>query len=1203
MPPETAPPPHTHIRIRWVLITIASLVLIYTITGFVVVPRVIQSYGARRLGEALQRPVKIAEAAFNPYTFVLRLKGLAIDEADGRPLVRLQELFTDFSVTASLGGMPTVARLDLVGPELYLTRLSDGTFNLAHLGPPAAAGPAPAETQKSGEGPKFKLVDITLDQGRVVFRDETAEGFQTTLSPITATLSNLTTAPDQQAACTLTVATEAGEKLALDGRLTLAELAAEGRLALSGITLSKYAPYYRGHVGFEKADGRLDLDLSFRYSQKQTRIDPLSVTLSALAIADPKTAEQQVALSRLSVGGVRVDTAKRSVTVDQVGIEGLSVAARRDAEGRLDLVSLFAPPAAGTPPQESGELFDKPDSAAPAASPAETTAQPPAESFGKAGEAPAVKSETVSEAPAAHDPGAPPQEAAASSWVVEVQKITLAAGPLKFEDATGGQPAQASLESLGMQIGPLTIHGQSVQATDLALEMQHLDIKDPDSGLESLGVRIESVTAQGQRVQVAGLGLEMQNLALKDPAGERKLVEMPRLALSDTAIDTAQRTVQAGRLEILGTRINVRRLADGRIDLVSLFKQPAAETPAARVEDSKSDGTWQVSLDTLALKDHGVRFEDRVPKPAVVITVDDLGFQVEKFSTAAGAAPRIQLSGRINQKGALSVSGPMTLDPLSAELDVKLQDLSIGPFQPYFQDQVQLTVKDGQVGAEGRLSLALPAEGSAKIRYQGKASVSRFIAVDNRQQQELLRWKNLFVEGADIATEPMRIQLGRVALSDYEARLIIRPDGTLNMAEAFKAPGQAGQPETEPAPASKGGGSTPVPIKVDEVTLQGGEVDFSDFLTQPNFQTRMVKLGGRVSGLSSQADQRAEVLVQGALENQSPLEISGRINPLAQETYTDLKLTFRNIELSPFSPYSGKYIGYTLAKGKLTLELDYKIAERRLQAQNRIYFDALTLGDRVESPDATGLPIKLALALLTDRQGRIELNVPVQGNLDDPQFSIFGIVVKALVNLLTKIVTAPFDALASMFSGQIVTQVAFGPASADLEAEARSQVAKLADVLYDRPALKLEIEGTADSASDGPAIRRQRFDALLQKLKLDQLAAAGQNAPAPEQIRIAPEEREAYIAQAYAAAEFPKPRDEAGKEKILPPEEMEKLLYTQIDVSDNDLRRLANERAAAVRDDLLADERIKAERIFLVQPKVEGAAKAETARQVRFSLK
>ena len=1197
MSTEAAPlPPARRRKIQWILIGVTALVLVYTLTGFLLVPWTIESYGARRLGEALQRPVRIAEAAFNPYTFALRIKGLAIDETDGRPLIRLQELFTDLAVTDSIGGTPTVARLDLMGPEVYLTRLADGALNLAHLGPAAADRAAPEKEKAPGEGPKFKLIDFTLNQGKVVFRDETAGGFQTSLNPITATLSNLTTEPDQQAACTLTVATEAGEKLALDGRLTLAELAAEGRLALSGITLSKYAPYYRGHVGFEKADGRLDLDLSFRYGQKQTRIEPLSVTLSALAIADPKTAEQRVALSRLSVGGVRVDTAKRSVTVDQVGIEGLSVAARRDAEGRLDLVSLFAPPAAGPPPQESGNPSDKPDSAAPAES--------PAESFGKSDEAPAVKSETVSEAPAAQNSGAPHEEAAASSWAVEVQKITLAAGPLKFEDAAGGQPAQASLESLGMQIGPLTIHGQSVQATDLALEMQNLDLKDPDSGLQSLGVRIGSVTAQGQRVQVAGLGLEMQNLALKDPAGDRRLVEMPRLALSDTAIDTAQRTVEAGRLEILGTQINVRRQADGRIDLVSLFKQPAAETPAARVEDSKSDGTWQVSLDTLALKDHAVRFEDRVPKPAVVITVDDLGFQVEKFSTAAGAAPRIQLSGRINQKGALSVSGPTTLAPLSAELDVKLHDLSIGPFQPYFQDQVQMTVKDGQVGAEGRLSLALPTDGSAKIRYQGKASVSRFSAVDNRQQQELLRWKSLFVEGADIATEPMRIQLGRVALSDYGARLIIRPDGTLNMAEAFKAPGQAGQPEPEPAPASKGGGSTPVPIKVDEVTLQGGEVDFSDFLTQPNFQTRMVKLGGRVSGLSSQADQRADVLVQGALENQSPLEISGRINPLAQETYTDLKLIFRNIELSPFSPYSGKYIGYSLAKGKLTLELDYKIAERRLQAQNRIFLDALTLGQRVESPDATSLPIKLALALLTDRQGRIELDVPVQGNLDDPQFSVFGIVVKALVNLLTKIVTAPFDALASMFEGQIVTQVVFPAASADLNEKARSQVAKMTDVLYQRPALRLEIQASADAASDGTAIRQERFAELLRAAKHDALQAAGQGALPLEEIRVEPPEKDTYVALAYAAADFAKPRDAAGKEKILPPDEMEKLLYTQIQVDENDLRRLANARAAAVRDQLLADERLKAERIFTLEPRITQKAEDEqSARQVHFNMK
>ncbi len=1156
MATEAAPTPAARRRkLRWVLIAVSALVLIYTLTGFLVVPWVIESYGARRLGEILQRPVRIAEAAFNPYAFTLRIKGMAIDETDGQPLIRIQELFTDLAVIDSIGGTPTVARLDLVGPEVYLTRLADGTVNLAHLGPQAQDRPAP-EKEKAPDGKTdFKLVDFTLTQGQVVFRDESAEGFQTTLSPITATLANLTTAPDQRAAYTLKLTTEAGETLTVDGGLTLSELGAEGRLVLSGVLLAKYAPYYRGYVGFQKADGRLDLDLAFRYGDGQVRLDPVSAALSDLALADPRSAETLVALSQLKVDGTRVDTATRTVTVAQVGIEGLALNTHRDAEGRIDLVDLFAPPAAKPSSQKVESPGTKPESetvAAPEPGPQATPSAPAP---------PAEQGTPTPEPPPAPDGAA----TAAQPWTATIEGINLAAGPMRFADAAGIEPSKVSLETLNLQLGPLT--------------------------------------AGGQDVQIAGLAVEMQNLILKDGTGDRTLVEMPRLALRDTAVDAQKRTVQAGRLEIAGTRINARRLADGRIDLAGLFRPPAAAAAPAPAEPAAgNDSPWVLSLDTLALADHGLRFEDRVPKPAATLTVEDLAIQVEQFSTAADAAPRIQLSGRINQKGTFSIGGPATLTPLTAELAVKLAALDISPFQPYFQDQVQMLVKDGQIGAQGKLSLALPAGGPAKIRYQGNASVSRLAAVDKREQREFLGWQNLFVEGADITTEPLGVHLERVALSDYTARVIIYPDGTLNLAQVFQPP--AGPATPAPAPASGAGAGQPVPIQINAITLQGGRVDFSDFLTRPNFETRMVKLGGRVTGLSSQPAQHAEVLIQGALENQSPLEIAGRINPLSQEKYTDLKLTFRNIELSPFSPYSGKYIGYTLDKGKLTLELDYEIAERRLKAQNRIFFDALTLGERVQSPDATSLPVKLALALLTDRQGRIELDVPVQGNLDDPHFSIFHIVIKALANLFTKIVTAPFDALASAFKGQIVTHVGFAAASADLDDEARSQVTKLADVLFQRPALRIEIQATADAASDGAAIRKERFSQLLRTAKHNALQAAGQSALPPEEIRVEAAEKDIYVALAYATADFPKPRDGAGKEKILPPAEMEKLLYTQIQVDENDLRRLANARAAAVRDQLLADERLKAEHIFTVQPQVlEKAEDEASARQVRFNLK
>ena len=252
--------------------------------------------------------------------------------------------------------------------------------------------------------------------------------------------------------------------------------------------------------------------------------------------------------------------------------------------------------------------------------------------------------------------------------------------------------------------------------------------------------------------------------------------------------------------------------------------------------------------------------------------MDQIGFTLNAFSTAAGAAPRLDLTARLNETGRLAVAGSLRLDGPAAELTIEAVDLPIQPFQPYFGDRVRLIVTDGRVGAKGRLDLSLPAGGAPRVRYRGGAAITRFASVDKRHARDFLSWQSLFVEGVDLTTEPMAVAVQRVALSDYYARLIVNADGSLNVATIFAAPGTADEDgdkektsETEAAPAE----TAPVPasVRIDQVTLQGGRVDFADLLVKPNFETRMVELGGRISGLSSEGSSRADVLIQGALEN------------------------------------------------------------------------------------------------------------------------------------------------------------------------------------------------------------------------------------------------------------------------------------------------------------------------------------------------
>ena len=369
----------------------------------------------------------------------------------------------------------------------------------------------------------------------------------------------------------------------------------------------------------------------------------------------------------------------------------------------------------------------------------------------------------------------------------------------------------------------------------------------------------------------------------------------------------------------------------------------------------------------------------------------------------------------------------------------------------------------------------------------------------------------------------------------------------------------------------------------------------------------MVNLGGRISGLSSAADKLADVDLRGNLENQSPLRITGRINPLRDNLFADIKVSFTDIELSPLTPYSGTFLGYTVEKGKLFLDLKYHIENKKLDSENKVFIDQFTFGKKVESDKATALPVRLAIALLKDRKGEIHLDLPVTGMTDDPKFSVWGVVLQILKNLLVKAATSPFALLQSVFGGKDdFSGVAFSPGSARLSDAERAKLLKLGQVLIDRPALKLEVSGFVDRERDPEGyrnelltkkIKSEKFLALVKEKK----ALEGQSA---DNVEIPPQEYPALLKTVYRKEKFPKPRNFIGLVKDLPADEMKKLILTHTVVGDEALQGLARDRATVVRNFLITQGKLPPERIFEKKGDIfkAPAKEGESASRVEFGV-
>ncbi|WP_300453605.1 DUF748 domain-containing protein [Accumulibacter sp.] len=732
--------------------------------------------------------------------------------------------------------------------------------------------------------------------------------------------------------------------------------------------------------------------------------------------------------------------------------------------------------------------------------------------------------------------------------------------------------------------------------------------------------------------RIEGLELDLRNLdsqgdapaqfdvAWRLDAGE--WIKHAEVSVKGGRLDLAKRELLIDQFTASGSKVLIRRVANGRVEFV---QPPQLKVVVASQQDTARP--WKVTVLKYRGEDLGLRFEDATVSPTATQTIEGLNVSAENVSTEPGKAATLAARFKLNRKGEVEVGGTARAFPLAVDLKISAKALELLPLQPYFTELLNIELTRGQVTLSGDLQLhragnaageAVPLSGG----FSGQVTVGDLFAIDKINSADFVKWKSLHLGHLDLRLNPNSLAIGEVALADFFARVIVSREGKLNLLQIVRqtatAPAAAPAKASEPAVATAEGkavapiatASKPaLPIKIGKITLQGGDIRFSDNFIRPNYSANLKQVGGSISGLSSATDSVASLALRGSYDNIAPLTVTAKLNPLALAPYLDLEADVKGIEMTSLSPYSGKYAGYAIEKGKLSLFVKYKIENGQLTAENRLFLDQLTFGDQIASPEATKLPVTLAVALLKNRNGEIDINLPISGSLDDPEFSIGGLVVKVIVNLLVKAVTSPFALLGSVFAGgEELSTVDFDFGQAVITPAIQQRLEKLAQALLDRPALKLEIEGRADTESDPEGLKRARLATKVRALKREDLTKNGVESGSTDSVEVGANEYPALLERVYRAEKFPKPRNLVGMVKGLPVEEMEKLILANSSVDDEDLRDLADRRAKAVRDWLLAHE-LAGERLFMLPVKLDkpeskaGATDRLAGNRVAFSLK
>jgi len=712
---------------------------------------------------------------------------------------------------------------------------------------------------------------------------------------------------------------------------------------------------------------------------------------------------------------------------------------------------------------------------------------------------------------------------------------------------------------------------------------------------------------------VAG-NVSLKKIAVDDQQS-KPLLRLPLFEISIAESELLSKVIHLAKVSIQSPELEIRRDGKGTLNVLSLLPETKETKPTPKKEGESTPLT--IDVDEVQLAGGKISFSDLTPSEPFTIAAKNLELRGENISTAKNSESKLSLSLLLDKKGKISTTGLIGINPISANFKVNLKDIGLSPFQSYFTDKVKITVISGAFSTTGDLLLGISDNKELKAAYKGEAALSNFSSVDKANAEDFMKWESLSFSGLNVGYNPLLIDIKGISLTNFYSRVIMNPNGTLNLQEIIEK-GELKQETTQPpvtqgktppptqekaTPSQKEKGSTK-DIKIGTVTLQGGTIDFSDRSVKPDYSAKLTEIGGRISGLSSEETSMADVELRGKLDDYAPLEITGKINPLKEDLYVDIKARFKDMELSPTTPYAGKYVGYTVEKGKLSFDLKYLIVKKKLESQNYIFLDQLTLGDKVENPQATKWPVKLAIALLKDRKGEIKLDIPVTGSLDDPKFSVWGIIIKILINLISKAATSPFSLLGAVFGGgEELSFVEFDFGSTTITEPNVKKLDTIVKALHDRPSLKMDIEGHVDIEKDKDGVKQYLFNRKVKAQKLKEMVKKGQPVVPVDDIKIEPAEYEKYLKMAYKEEKFPKPKNVIGMAKDLPAPEMEKLMLTYIEVKEGDLRTLASQRAMKVKDAILKSGQVEPERVFLLEPKSLSPEKKEKVKDSRVDFK
>ena len=1170
-------------RLRKTLLILLGLIVLFGVLGFLAAPSLIKSQLQRRATAALGRPVTVDAIHLNPYTLRVELDKLHIGEKDGTsPFVDIDQIVINASWSSVFRMTPVLDELTVQHPQIRIIRTAPQAFNFSDLLDRFSAKPGQAPSPPA----RFALANISVHDGDIQFDDkvQNAKHRVDQLELGIPFIANLPSRVDVYVQPLLAMRVD-NSPLRIDGQTKPFADSRDSTInfKLDRLDLPRYLSYVPSQLPVAIPSGVLSGQLQLHFvttkDTSQLRLD------GSLAMDDFKLANHDntplLELGRATATLNDVEPLLSRYRLSTLSLERAALHYTKLPGGHSNFDALTAPSPPTNPPSKPTQVH--------------------------------IDTLTLqgSRLDYADLSGKAPAKLSLENLHGTLRGVSTVAGPPGSVDiagqmAGGNIAANGKIDLAGNHyVGKVSLK-QVALATLVPLAPPMLNGEITDGSIDA-DAQLQASWGNVLNVHMEPAQASLNHFALSPKGSRGTPVAWQSMHADIAKFDMAGGEARLDSLTLSGLKVDVRRLRNGQFDLASLM---LPSKPAPRGAAASPPFHWSVAH--FGLDDGMVNFkDDSATGKKAPLAIKASKFGVDGLSDNMRQPIKLDLNGGIG-KGTYNVTGTVKPEPLDADLRLKTTRLDIAPFESLISVPLNVRIVSAQLGLNGRVRYADRGKQPARIDYQGQATLGRVRVLDKATDDEFLRWNNLTASGMKVrmGEGAPHVDIGALSLNDFYARVIVNATGRMNLSDVVANPAEAPVSVTRaqdgstpppapaaastaqvaqaaPASASSAPAGPPSEIQIGQVTVSSGQLNYTDNFIKPNYTANITQLEGKVGAFGTAAGgPPADLNLSGQLDDNAPVEIAGSINPLAPVAFLDIKAKADGVELTHLSPYSGKYAGYPITKGRLNVDVHYLLDQGKLTADNHIFIDQLTFGDRLEGPGISHLPVKLAVALLKDSQGRIDVHVPVSGSLNDPQFSVGGLIWRAIGNLIAKAATAPFKLLASAFGGgggggPDLGYVEFAPGSSTLTADSTSRLEKIVKVLNDKPSLNLDIIGREDPAFDEKGLRQEMVEDLIRHE-----AGNDEDNADPAAAKMTPEQRNHYLEKAYKHAKFKKERNMVGLTKSQPPEEMQKLLEENMPVDQDALRHLAERRADAVRQWLRG--KVPDNRVFISAPKVDA---------------